>query len=142
MRVRVSVLFILFPFLLVFGCGGRVELMEDVGHIFGRWLHERVEYSNSGVYLPPDNTSIYLFKDEFLYFTNSLSNYQGEIHYITSGMTNIVATVWALDLKNNKLYVKVGITNFTYTINMVAVDSTNVNYLWLMEGVYEVSNSI
>lgn len=124
------------------GCNTTPQIMEKVDHLFGQWLHERVEYSNSVFYPPPGNQTFYVFKEEFLYFTNNLSNYSGEVWFIEQGFTNAFTVVWSVDLKNNKLYLDIDVTNFAYTVNMVAVDSTNVNYLWLMDGVYRVSNRV
>lgn len=130
-------------FLVIFlvSCSGGPIIDKEIDHIFGEWIHERIEYSNTTVYVSSSgNETIYNFISEFHSFTNNLSNYIGEIYYISSGTTNVVSNTWAFDVKNDKLYINTSNTNFVYTINLVAVDSSNVNYLWLMDGVYSISN--
>ncbi|MGB9878747.1 MAG: hypothetical protein ACPLGZ_02070, partial [Candidatus Pelagibacter ubique] len=72
---------------------------------------------------------------------NSSSNYIGSIQEIYPTNTNTVSNLWNLNLDNNSLNIEIGSTNYSYTINFVSVDSTDINYIWLMEGTYSISNT-
>ncbi|MCX8029587.1 MAG: hypothetical protein N2712_06285 [Brevinematales bacterium] len=124
--------------LVLVGCNALPDMDKNVEQIFGYWHHEKTEYSNATIVQTP--TTVYFFKPVVVYVSNNLTNYSGEILDIQGFSTNSITNVWAFDAKNNKLYLMVGITNFIYSINLVAVDSTNINYIWLFEGVYRISN--
>lgn len=129
---------LLIPILVILGCNNLPPVTEDVEHLFGNWIHEKIEYSNSTVNVSP--TTIYSFQNNFLFISNNLSNYSGSIMTISGTSTNTLNTRWSVDFKDNNLYLTVSNTNFIYTINLVAIDSTNVNYIWLMNGRYTVAN--
>lgn len=135
MVLRCTILLI--HLLMILGCNNLPQITEDIEHLFGNWIHEKIEYSNSTVNVSP--MTIYSFQNNLLFVSNNLSNYSGSIITISGTSTNTLNTIWSVDFKDNDLYLTVGNTNFIYTINLVAVDSTNVNYIWLMNGRYTVS---
>ncbi|MGC8870876.1 MAG: hypothetical protein ACP5PT_07295 [Brevinematia bacterium] len=111
-------------------------ITKDFQKIYGYWYLERIKYSNITIY--PDNPMvIYIFTSNI----NSSSNYIGSIQEIYPTNTNTVSNLWNLNLDNNSLNIEIGSTNYSYTINFVSVDSTDINYIWLMEGTYSISNT-
>ncbi len=126
---------VFFSSILINGCLTQPTLTKDLENVFGTWIHEKTVYSN---YTSDVNSTIYVFENVFLEFTNNISNYSGKLIHFS---TNTQTIVWKLDLAKDKLYIEIDITNFEYTLNLVAVDSTNVNYLWFMNGIYTLSNT-
>lgn len=138
MKVRSWLLFIVF-ILILYSCSER-PITKDFEKIYGFWQLERIKYSNSTTY-PSNPLLVYVFTANLVVVTNNTSNYLGVIQEIYSNATNFISNTWNLDLVNNLLSVNIDITNFSYVINFVAVDSTDVNYIWLMEGKYSISNT-
>ncbi|MFN4245318.1 MAG: hypothetical protein ACK4F9_04125 [Brevinematia bacterium] len=120
---------------MLYKCSPQPLLEKDLKHVFGSWIHEKIIYSN---YTLDSDPIIYVFKDVFLGVTDNISNYGGEV---ISYITNTQAIVWGVDLSKDKFFIRIDITNFEYTVNLVSVDSTDVNYLWFMDGIYKISNT-
>lgn len=140
--MRFGLVFI-FLSLLLASCHENL-IQKNIDEVFGYWVVSQIVYSNAvSSYDGAPNYEIYQFTSEYVSNINNISNYLGYIYEIVSFVTTdkIVSNSWGVDLNNNKMYIYTDSTNYTYTFFLVANNSSNVNEIWLSDGVFSLSNT-
>lgn len=120
---------------LFFGCVNTQNLVKDESKIFGLWLFDKIVYSNYTLDVAYVSNTVFVFENRIANVSNNITNYYGSIEVYSQVITNL----WNVDLRANKISLIVSNTNFIYTIALVAVDSEDVNYIWLMDGFFVYS---